>query len=81
MAEDDSDQPMSADEMIASAQEIIDQLRDRWRESGLPISVLANQMIGAAITDLINERGAEATLDVLRELVRHIEVAAAKRAN
>ena len=25
MAEDDSDQPMSADEMIASAQEIIDQ--------------------------------------------------------
>jgi hypothetical protein len=56
MAEDDSDQPMSADEMIASAHEIIDQLRDRWRESGLPISVLANQMLGAAITDCVAPR-------------------------
>jgi hypothetical protein len=81
MAEDDSDTPMSADDMIASAQEIVDQLRDRWRESGLPVSVLANQMIGAGITDLINERGAEAALDMLRELVRNIELAAAKRAN
>jgi len=81
MAEDDSDQPMSADEMIASAQEIVDQLRERWRESGLPISVLANQMIGAGITDLVNERGVDAALDVVRELVRSIEAAAAKRSN
>jgi hypothetical protein len=48
----DSDRPMSYDEVIASAQQIVDQLRDRWRESGLPISVLAHQMIGAGITDL-----------------------------
>ncbi len=57
MAEDDSDRPMSDDEVIASAQQIVDQLRDRWRESGLPPSVLAHQMIGAGITDLTN--GAE----------------------
>ena len=81
MAEDHSDTPMNADEVIASAQEIVDQLRDRWRESGLPVSVLAHQMIGAGITDLINERGLEAALDVMRELVSNIEVAAAKRAN
>jgi hypothetical protein len=45
------------------------------------MSALANQMIGAGITDLINERGVEAALDLVRELVRSIEVAAAKRAN
>jgi len=31
--------------------------------------------------DLLNDRGVEAALDVLRELLRNIEVAAAKRAN
>jgi hypothetical protein len=43
---------MSGDDVISSAQEIVDQIRERWRESGLPISVLAHQMIGAGITDL-----------------------------
>jgi Cft2 family RNA processing exonuclease len=81
MSEDDSDGPMSADEVIASAQEIVDQLRERWRESGLPVSVLAHQMIGAGITDLTNERGVEAALELLRDLVGDIERAAARRAN
>jgi hypothetical protein len=81
MSEDDSDGPMSADEVIASAQEIVDQLRERWRESGLPVSVLAHQMIGAGITDLTNERGVEAALELLRDLVGDIERGAARRAN
>lgn len=81
MAEDDSDRPMSDDEVIASAQQIVDQLRDRWRESGLPPSVLAHQMIGVGITDLTNERGVEAALELLRELVGEIERAAARRTN
>jgi hypothetical protein len=81
MSEDDSDGPMSADEVIASAQEIVDQLRERWRESGLPVSVLAHQMIGAGITDLTNERGVEAALELLRDLVSDIERGAARRAN
>ena len=81
MSEDNSDGPMSADEVIASAQEIVDQLRERWRESGLPVSVLAHQMIGAGITDLTNERGVEAALELLRDLVSDIERAAARRAN
>ena len=81
MSEDDSNGPMSADEVIASAQEIVDQLRERWRESGLPVSVLAHQMIGAGITDLTNERGVEAALELLRDLVGDIERAAARRAN
>jgi hypothetical protein len=62
MVEDD--RPMSPDEVIASAHQIVDQLRDRWRESGLPVSVLADQMIGAAITDLTNERGVDAALEL-----------------
>lgn len=67
--------------MISSAQEIVDQIRERWRESGLPISVLAHQMIGAGITDLTNERGVDAALELLRELVGDIERAAPRRAN
>jgi hypothetical protein len=51
MAEDNSDTPMSDDEVISSAQEIVDQLRQRSRESGLPVSVLAQQVVGAAMTD------------------------------
>jgi hypothetical protein len=81
MAEDDSDAPMSDEDVISSAQEIVDQLRTRWRESGLPVSVLAHQMIGAGITDLTNERGVEAALELLRELVSDIEGAAPRRAN
>ena len=81
MAEDDSDSAMSGDEVISSAQQIVDQLRERWRESDLPISVLAHQMIGAGITDLTNERGVDATLELLRELVSDIERAALKRSN
>jgi hypothetical protein len=80
MAEDDSDAPMSDEDVISSAQEIVDQLRTRWRESGLPVSVL-HQMIGAGITDLTNERGVEAALELLRELVSDIEGAAPRRAN
>jgi hypothetical protein len=59
-----TEHPMSPDEVIASAHQIVDQLRDRWRESGLPVSVLADQMIGAAITDLTNERGVDAALEL-----------------
>jgi hypothetical protein len=81
MAEDDSEKPMSPDEVIASAQQIVDQLRERWRESGLPISVLAHQMIGAGITDLTNDRGVDAALELLRELVGDIERAALRRAH
>ncbi len=81
MAEDESDRPMSDDEVITSAQQIVDQLRERWRESGLPPSVLAHQMIGAGITDLTNERGVYAALELLRELVGEIERAAPRRAN
>jgi hypothetical protein len=72
---------MSGDDVISSAQEIVDQIRERWRESGLPISVLAHQMIGAGITDLTNERGVNAALELLRELVGDIERAAPRRAN
>ncbi len=81
MAEDDSDRPMTTDEVISSAQQIVDQLRDRWRESGLPVGVLAHQMIGAGITDLTNDRGVAATLELLRELVGEIEKAAPRQAN
>jgi hypothetical protein len=81
MAEDDSDQPMSPDEVISSAQEIVDQLRSKWRESGLPVEVLAHQMIGAGIADLTNERGVRAVLDLLRELVEDIESAVPRQAN
>jgi hypothetical protein len=45
------------------------------------VSVLAHQMIGAGITDLTNERGVEAALELLRELVSDIEGAAPRRAN
>ncbi len=40
-------------------------------------------MIGAAITDLTNERGIEAALELIRELVGEIELALAapRRAN
>jgi hypothetical protein len=72
---------MSGDDVISSAQEIVDQIRERWRESGLPISVLAHQMIGAGITGLTNERGVDAALELLRELVGDIERAAPRRAN
>jgi hypothetical protein len=81
MAEDNSDNDMSEDEVISSAQEIVDQLRARWNESGFPISVLAHQMIGAGVADLTNERGVEAVLELLRELVSDIEQAAPRRTN
>ncbi len=51
------------------------------RESGLPPSVLAHQMIGGVASDLINERGVEAALELLRELLGEIEQAAPRRAN
>jgi hypothetical protein len=79
MTEDHSDDPMSEDEVISAAQEAVDQLREQWRESGVPISVLAHQMIGAGVADLTNERGVDATLELLRELVSNIEQAAATR--
>jgi hypothetical protein len=79
--EDDSDRPMTLEDAVASAQDIIDQLRSRWREDGMPIEVLAHAMIGSGITDLTNERGVEATLEVLRELVGEIEKVARGRPN
>ena len=48
MSEDDPDTPMSLEEIVASAQDIVDQLRDRWRENGFPIDVLAHGMIARA---------------------------------
>jgi hypothetical protein len=38
-------------------------------------------MIGAGVTELINDRGVEAALEVLRELVSEIERTALRRAN
>jgi hypothetical protein len=67
------------EDAVSSAQDIVDQLRSRWRESRFPIEVLAHAMIGAGITDLANERGVQAALDVLRELVQEIEEAARGR--
>ncbi len=37
MAEDDSDRPMSDDEVIASAQQIVDQLRDDGARAACPL--------------------------------------------
>ncbi len=70
---------MTVEDAVSSAQDIVDQLRSRWRESGLPIEVLAHAMIGAGITDLTNERGVQAALDLLRELVEEIEQTARAR--
>ncbi len=81
MAEDEFDRPMTSDEVISSAHDIVDQLRSKWRESGLPVAVLAHQMIGAGITDLTNERGVASALDLLRELVQDIERAAPRQAH
>jgi hypothetical protein len=72
---------MTPDEVLSSAQQIVDQLRSRWRESGLPVDILAHEMIGAGITDLTNERGVAAVLELLRELVGDIEKAAPRQAN
>ncbi len=65
--------PMSENEVISAAQEAVDQLREQCRGSRLPISVLAQQMIGAGVADLTTERGVDATLELLRELVINIE--------
>jgi hypothetical protein len=81
MSDDDPDRVMTLEDAVASAQDIVDQLRSRWRESGLPIEVLAHAMIGTGITDLTNERGVDAALDVLRELVEEMEQAARGRPN
>jgi hypothetical protein len=81
VSDDDPDSPMTLEDAIASAQDIVDQLRSKWRDSGLPIEVLAHAMIGTGITDLTNERGLNAALDVLRELVDEIEQAARGRPN
>jgi hypothetical protein len=82
MAEDDDfNRPMTLEDAVSSAQDIIDQLRNRWRESGLPVEVLAHAMIGSGITDLTNVRGVDATLQVLRELVGEIEKVARGRPN
>jgi hypothetical protein len=81
MSEDDPDDPMTLDDAVSSAQDIVDQLRSRWKESGLPIEVLAHAMIGAGITDLTNERGVNSALEVLRRLVEEIEQAARGRPN
>lgn len=78
---EDGDRPMTTDEVISSANEIVDQLRTRWRESGLPMEVLAHEMVGAGITDLTNERGVASALQLLRELVTEIESAAPRQAN
>jgi hypothetical protein len=79
--DDDPDRPLTLEDAVASAQDIVDQLRSKWRDSGLPIEVLAHAMIGTGITDLTNERGVQATLDLLRELVQKIEEAARGRPN
>jgi hypothetical protein len=81
MADEDSDDPMTLEDAVESAQDIVDQLRARWKHSGLPIEVLAHAMIGSGITDLTNVRGVDAALDVLRRLVGEIEEAARKRPN
>ncbi len=81
MSEDDPDDPMTLDDAVSSAQDIVDQLRSRWKERGLPIEVLAHAMIGAGITDLTNERGINSALEVLRRLVEEIEQAARGRPN
>jgi hypothetical protein len=51
MGEDDPDPPMTAEEVIAAADEIIENLRSSWRERGFPPEVLAHSMIGAGITE------------------------------
>ncbi len=59
MSEDDPEEPMTLEDAVSSAQDIVDQLRARWKESGLPVEVLAHAMIGAGITDLTNERNTQ----------------------
>ncbi len=81
MSEDDPEKPMTLEDAVSSAQDIVDQLRSRWKESGVPIEVLAHAMIGAGITDLTNERGVNSALEVLRRLVEEIEQAARGRPN
>ncbi len=81
MPEDDPDDPMTLEDAVSSAQDIVDQLRSRWELSGLPIEVLAHAMIGSGVTDLTNARGVEAALDVLRRLLEEIEQAARGKPN
>jgi hypothetical protein len=81
MVEDDPDEPMSADDMIAAADGLVEKIRDGWRERGFPPEVLAHAMVGAGLTDLTNERGVKAALQLLRNLVEEIEQAAQGRPN
>jgi hypothetical protein len=81
MAEDDADDPMTADEMISAAEELLEKLRSGWRERGFPPTLLAHAMIGAGITDLTDERGADAALQLLREIAAEIEEAKRGRPN
>ena len=81
MAEDDPDSPMTVENVVSSAQDVVDQLRSKWRENGFPSEVLAHAMIGAGTTDLADERGVDAALRVLRELADEIEQAARGRPN
>jgi len=81
MAEDDPDRPMTAEEVVAAADEIIENLRSTWRERGLPPEVLAHSMIGVGITELVNKRGVDAVLQVLRDLTEEIEKASRSKPN
>jgi glycerate-2-kinase len=53
MVEDEANEPC---EVIASAQQIVNQLRRQWRESGLQASVLAHQIIGAGGRVAVGQR-------------------------
>jgi hypothetical protein len=81
MAEDDPDSPMTPDEVISAADELLEKLRDGWRERGFPPEVLAHAMVGAGLTDLTSARGVCAPLQLLRDLVEEIEQAAGSQPN
>jgi hypothetical protein len=81
MAEDDPDSPMTSDDIVSAAEELLAKLREGWREKGFPPEVLAHAMIGAGLADLVNERGAEAVLQLFRDLSDEIEQAARSRPN
>jgi hypothetical protein len=72
---------MTTEDVIAAADEIIENLRSSWRERGFPPEVLAHSMIGAGITELANNRGVDAALQVLRSLAEEIEQAARSKPN
>jgi hypothetical protein len=76
VAEDDPDERMTADDMIAAADGLVEKIRDGWRERGFPPDVLAHSMVGAGLTELTNVRGVEAALHLLRDLLEEIEQAA-----